>query len=231
MTEDRGIALVNQFFPGTGRTYDRMVNLCTFGFDRQWKKKMIEKIPQGSTRIMDQACGTGILTMRIARKFPRAFIIGVDVTEEYLAIAREKAACMKLDNVHFILGRAEDVLLDQSFDSITSSYLAKYADLGSLIPNVRKMLRRGGVLIMHDFTHPSNSRFSGAWELYFKLLRTVGAWKYPQWRAIFEGLPGLLRETRWTMELEKLLAQNGFANIAVESLFFGTAAIITANKA
>jgi demethylmenaquinone methyltransferase/2-methoxy-6-polyprenyl-1,4-benzoquinol methylase len=63
MIEDDGIALVHEFFPGTGTTYDHMVNLCTIGFDHWWKKKMLEKIPEGSTRIMDQACGTGILTL------------------------------------------------------------------------------------------------------------------------------------------------------------------------
>ncbi len=177
---------------------------------------MLEKIPEGSTRIMDQACGTGILTLKIAQKFPHALIIGVDVMEEYLAIAKEKAARLKLDNIHFILGRAEDVLLDQKFDCIMSSYLAKYAKLGGLIRNVKNMLRTGGILIMHDFTYPSNRAFAYVWEVYFKLLQTVGAWKYPQWRAIFDGLPGLLRETKWTDELAKTLLENGFQDIAEE---------------
>lgn len=228
--EDRGIAFVHQFFPGTGSTYDHIANLCTIGFDRWWKKKMLEKIPAGSTRIVDQACGTGILTVQIARKFPHALIIGVDATEEYLTIAKEKAARMNLDNVHFILGRAEDVRLDQEFDCVMSSYLAKYARLGSLIRNVKEMLRPGGMLIMHDFTYPSNRAFAHVWEIYFRLLQTVGAWKYPQWKAVFDGLPALLRETTWTDELVKSLLENGFSEIAKESLTGDTSAIITARK-
>lgn len=231
MNEDDGIALVHQFFPGTGATYDHMVNLCTVGFDHWWKRKMLENIPIESTRIMDQACGTGILTLKIARKFPDALIIGVDVTEEYLAIAKEKAARMTLDNVHFILGRAEDVLLDQKFDCVMSSYLAKYARIGSLIRNVKNMLRAGGIPIMHDFTYPTNHAFARVWETYFKLLQSAGAWKYPQWRAIFDGLPGLLRETKWTDELVNSLLENGFSDIAKKSLTFDTSAIVTARRA
>src|SRR5271157_4904842 len=230
MIEDHGIALVHQFFPGTGSTYDRIVNLCTIGFDRYWKNKILERIPEGSNRIMDQACGTGILTLKIARRFPDAMIIGVDVTEEYLVIAKEKAAAMKLNNVHFIIGRAEDVLIDQSFGCIASSYLAKYAELGSLIRNIKKMLRRGGVLVMHDFTYPSNRAFSRVWELYFRLLQIIGVLKYPQWKAIFDGLPGLLRETRWTGELEESLQENGFSETTLECLTFGTSAMVRAKR-
>ncbi len=230
MTEGHGIALVHEFFPGTGSTYDHIVNLCTIGFDRYWKKRMIEEIPEGSERIMDQACGTGILTLKIARKFPDALIVGVDVTEEYLLIAREKAAHMKLNNVHFILGRAEDVLLEQRFDCITSSYLAKYAEIGSLIRTIGKMLRNNGVLVMHDFTYPSNRAFAYVWELYFNLLQTAGSWKYPQWKTVFDELPSLMRATKWTTELEASLRENGFSEIAIESLTFGTSAILVAKK-
>ena len=74
--------IVQQFFPGTGATYDLIVNLCTFGFDRWWKGRILKKIPAGARLIMDQACGTGILTFKIARKWPGARIVGVDVTEE-----------------------------------------------------------------------------------------------------------------------------------------------------
>jgi demethylmenaquinone methyltransferase / 2-methoxy-6-polyprenyl-1,4-benzoquinol methylase len=231
MTEDHGIALVHRFFSGTGATYDHIANLCTIGFDRLWKEKMLARIPGGSTHILDQACGTGVLTLKIAQRFPRCYVVGVDVTEEYLAIASRKAADMKLTNVDFVLGRAEDVVLAQNFDCITSSYLAKYAELGELIRNVRTMLRDRGVLIMHDFSYPANRVYRGAWELYFNLLQIIGTWRYPQWKAVFDELPGVLRKTKWIAELTGLLTGNGFSDITTESLTLGTSAIVTARKA
>ena len=230
MNGDQGLAIVNHFFPGTGATYDHMVNLCTLGFDRWWKREMLNKIPEGSRRIMDQACGTGILTFKIAQKFLRSQVTGVDVTEEYLDIAREKAGNLKVENVRFMAGRAEDITLEQDFDCITSSYLAKYADLGTLVRKAKVMLREGGILIMHDFTYPSNRAFAPIWELYFKLLQTAGTWYYPQWKAIFDGLPGFLRETKWVSALVQTLQENLFSDIQVKSLTLGTAAIVTAKK-
>ncbi len=224
------IELVHRFFSGTGPTYDFMARLCTLGFDQLWKKKILEAIPKGSTRILDQACGTGILTFKIARRFPRSRVVGVDVLEEYLRIAKEKAKGENLANVQFILGRAEEVLLHGDFDCITSSYLAKYAKLESLTRNAGKMLRSGGVLVMHDFTYPPDPAFARLWEFYFRILQRIGSWKYPQWAAIFDGLPGLLRETEWVEELPRSLKGNAFSEIRKQSLTWGTSAIITAKK-
>ncbi len=228
---DPRIELVHRFFSGTGPTYGLVVNLCTFGADIWWKKIILEKIPKESTLIMDQGCGTGILTFRIARKFPHGRVVGVELRDEYLNIAREKARGLGFDNLEFILGRAEDVLLQENFDCITSSYLAKYVELEILIPNIKKMLRNGGVLIMHDFTFPRNRTVAGIWEFYFKLLQMVGDWKYLQWREIYYSLPKFMRETKWVSDLTRNLEENGFSDIRIYSLTFGTSALVIARKA
>ena len=227
---DPRIDLVHRFFSGTGPSYDHVVNLCTLGFDHWWKRKILEKLPERPTRIMDLACGTGILTFRVARKFPECRVIGVELRSEYLDIARDKAKAKRIGNVEFILSRAEDVLLEEPLDCITASYLAKYADLTTLTRNMRRMLRRGGLLVMHEFTYPCSRPFAWMWELYFKLMQTAGSGKYPQWRTIFFELPALIRKTQWMTELVNLLHEHSFTDIATESLTFGTSAIVTAKK-
>ncbi len=231
-TEERkGADLVQHFFPGTGATYDPMVRLCTLGFDLWWKRKILEKIPARSRRIMDQACGTGILTFKIARRFPQGEVVGVDLQEEYLDIAKRKAKKLGLKNVQFILGRAEDAYVEKHFDCMTSSYLSKYADLWSLIRNARRMLEPGALLIMHDFTYPSNRAVSRIWESYFRILQAMGHWKYPEWNNIFEGLPEVIRGTAWVKELVSLLRENGFSDITQQSLTLGTSTIVSARMA
>jgi len=221
---------VYRFFSGTGFSYDRVATLCTLGFDTYWKKRIIRRIPHHPARIIDQACGTGILTIRIARTFADCEIIGVELRDEYLDIARDKVRALGLRNVHFIFGRAEDVVLAGDFDCITSSYLAKYAELGILIANAKKMLRPGGVLIMHDFTYPSNPLFLSLWQAYFVALRVLGSRIYPEWRTVFYELPAFLRGTGWVSDSTALLAENAFSHITRESLTFGTSGIITGAK-
>lgn len=230
MAASPGEVLAHRFFRGTGTTYDSMVNLGTIGFDRWWKKKIVDRIPAAPRCILDQASGTGILTFKIARKFPACRTVGVELREEYITIARQKAAVRPLNNVAFIIGRAEDVLLNAEFDCITSSYLAKYAEIGKLVPNVKRMLRSGGLLIVHDFTYPPGRQFARLWEIYFRLLQTAGSRTYPQWRTVFYELPQLLRSTGWVPELIETLQKNAFADITVEPLTFGTSTLVTARK-
>jgi demethylmenaquinone methyltransferase/2-methoxy-6-polyprenyl-1,4-benzoquinol methylase len=230
MKSNPPIAIVERFFSGTGSTYDFIVNFWTFGCDLWWKKRIMDKIPPGPKRIIDQACGTGILTIKIARRFPLCSVTGVELREEYLSLALQKARAVKQDNIRFILGRAEDVILEDGFDCITSSYLAKYAEMGVLIHNARRMLRKGGLLIMHDFTYPPGRGFARLWEFYFKIMQALGSRKYPQWTTVFYELPLFLRETTWVVDLVRSLREERFLDITIDFMTFGTSAVVSARR-
>jgi demethylmenaquinone methyltransferase/2-methoxy-6-polyprenyl-1,4-benzoquinol methylase len=225
-----GVNLVRHFFKGTGPTYDLIVKMFTFGMDARWKQAILRRIPRNPTRIIDQACGTGILTFEIARRFPSCQVVGVDVQEEYLAVARAKARENGIENVEFVVGRAEDVVPDGQWDCIASSYLAKYAELDLLISNARRMLRDGGVLVMHDFTYPRGPYFRGLWEFYFRIMQTVGTMPFPEWKTIFYELPELMRETLWVDDLTEVLQEKGFRDIRIAYFTHGAAAVISAVK-
>jgi demethylmenaquinone methyltransferase / 2-methoxy-6-polyprenyl-1,4-benzoquinol methylase len=222
--------LVRRFFTETGPSYDSMVKFGTFGFDILWKKNILKKIPASSERVLDLACGTGIVTFLIARRLPRCHVVGVDITEGYLAIARKKAARLGIPNVEFIQGPAEEVLLDPPLDCVTSSYLPKYADLDRLTRNVFAMLREGGIFVMHDFTYPSIPWVASAWEFYFKVQQAVGVRFYPAWRDVYEELPNLIRTSTWVRDLCAALKTNGFTAVSVESLTLGGAAVVVGIK-
>ena len=222
--------LVQRFFAGTGNSYDNMVNVATLGIDRLWKRKIVEHIPRNSRRILDLACGTGISTLAIAARFPRSEIVGVELREEYLDVAREKIERLKIKNVSFVLSRAEDYLPDARFDCVTSSYLAKYADLGVLTRNTKQLLNREGVMLMHDFTYPPNAVLAGIWRLYFKTMQGLCPTFFPSWREIYFGLPDVIETSQWLTELTTAASQNGFRDITQEYLTVYGSAIITARK-
>ncbi len=227
---DRKLALVHRFFLGTGPTYDFMVNAATFGNDRRWKRIIIDQLPANPARVLDLACGTGILTLRIACRYPHCQVVGVELRDEYLQIARKKARALGLDNVEFVLSRAEDYLSAETFDCVVSSYLAKYADLPVLARNMKTMLKEGGLVLMHDFTYPPKEFLVRLWRVYFKLLQIIGTPLFPAWRHIFRGLPGLIERTRWCAELRGALQENEFRDIRMRYLTLHGSALITALK-
>ncbi len=52
-------------------------------------------------RILDYGCGSGSSTMALARLFPHAELVGVDFVEEFLAIARSRAAHYGVERAEF----------------------------------------------------------------------------------------------------------------------------------
>jgi demethylmenaquinone methyltransferase/2-methoxy-6-polyprenyl-1,4-benzoquinol methylase len=230
MTDPQSSQLVEGFFSGTGGTYDRIVKLCTFGADIWWKKAILACLPPTPAAVLDQASGTGILTFQIARRHPPCRVVGVELRREYLLRAQERQRTLKLMNVEFVQGRAEDVFFRHGFDAITSSYLAKYAEIPRLVANARDMLRPGGQLIVHDFTYPRGRAFASLWETYFRLLQSAGNRAHPEWREAFFGLPPLLRETTWVEDLTSALRRQGFQAVRIRSLTFGAAALVTATR-
>ena len=227
---DPRLELVHRFFEGTGSSYDAMVHYATLGIDRRWKRRIVERLPPNPDRILDLACGTGLLTLAIARRFPQCLVTGVELRDEYLDIARRKQQTLGIRNVEWVLSRAEDYRSDVCFDAVVSSYLAKYADLPHLTASSQGMLKRGGLLLMHDFIFPTTAVLVRLWRVYFWVMRRTTARVVPAWRNIYDGLPRLIEQSRWREELTGVLRGAGFEDIRSDILTLSGSAIVSARK-
>jgi demethylmenaquinone methyltransferase/2-methoxy-6-polyprenyl-1,4-benzoquinol methylase len=226
---DARAARVARFFDGNGRSYDWGVLLMSLGADPYWKRRIVAKVPP-SRAILDLACGTGILTCRLARRHPGARITGVDLTEDFLRVARRKADRLGL-NAEFVHANAETVPLpDSAFDCVVSSYIPKYVDAGRFLDNVCPSLRPGGTIILHDFTYPKKRVDRILWRGYLVLSRLVWPALFPGWRTVLAELPGLIMHTRWVEDFAAGLRARGFVGVQLESLTGDSGAILWARK-
>ena len=217
--------LVPKFFDETGTTYDGVVSYGTLGKDKYWKKKILQQISNGNS-FLDLACGTGILTRKIAEKFPNAKIVGIDITKSYLDVAKKNSN--SFDNISFILDDAEEFKLDSKFDCITASYLPKYCDPEILVKNCVAHLKPGGKIIFHDFTYPKNPSVRGLWNFFLTFLRLVGCF-IPSWKDALIGLPKLIRRTKWLDSYSDVMGKNGL-KVNHQYLTYGASAILTGAK-
>ncbi|WP_019176998.1 class I SAM-dependent methyltransferase [Methanomassiliicoccus luminyensis] len=222
--------LVSSFFSGTGKSYDRVVNIFTLGLDRHWKTEIVKLVP-GPGKILDLACGTGILTERLARRFPAAEIMGVDITPDYLAEYDKRIDRKPWIRARSALGNAETVALDGEFDAAISSYLAKYVDPDALLDNIGPRLRKGGMFIAHDFILPTKPVYLAGWNAYTRAMNRVGPALFIGFRTVFDdGLTSLIRRTDWFDAFAKALERHDYADIHARRLSFETAGIIWATK-
>lgn len=217
--------LVSRFFDNTAQTYDTIVAWTTLGRDNYWKRKILDCISDGRA-FLDLGCGTGILTRKIAQKFPAAKIIGIDVTPSYLVMARKNSSSYK--NIKFYCQDAEKPALDSEFDCIVSSYVPKYCDPKILIKRSLKMLSPGGKIVLHDFAYPENKTVQALWNFYFKMLNFAGNF-IPEWKYAFSDLPKMIRTNEWMKEYEKEMRAHGL-DVKTHYHTCGCAAIIIGTR-
>lgn len=175
--------------------------------------------------ILDLACGTGILSSFINYESAHSRIIGTDLTFEYLRLAKNRQSYMLLTNslAEFLPYK------DNSFDVIISSYLAKYTELSAMVREHWRVLRKGGIVIIHDFTYPTTRMMKILWHSYFQILNQLGK-VITSWRDVFSNLDKLIQINPWVNDLVRELEMMGFTSISKKYYTYGTSAIVCAKK-
>ncbi len=111
-------------------------------------------------RILDLGCGTGRDVYALAQLVGETgFVVGVDMTEEQLAVAQEHHAYhaekFGFDNVSFLQGYIEQLdaldLADASFDIIISNCVINLSpDKDAVLRGVHRLLKTGGEFYFSD---------------------------------------------------------------------------------
>jgi ubiquinone/menaquinone biosynthesis C-methylase UbiE len=103
-------------------------------------------------QILDAGCGTGTHALILARRGHK--VVGVDSSEEMLAVARNKAASSK-GSVQFVAGNVASLGLGRKFDVVTClfgvlSYQLDNEQVMATLRSFRNHLKVGGLLML-DF--------------------------------------------------------------------------------
>lgn len=217
--------LALRFFDNTAKTYDKISFFATFGKDAYWKREIVAKMKNVDS-VLDLACGTGILTRKIARKFPQSQILGVDISKSYLKIAAKNSS--PISNILFLCCDVENLNLEKKFDCICSSYIPKYCNPEKLVNKIISHLNPIGKIILHDFTYPKHNLIRKLWDSYFVFLNFIGIF-IPSWRYAFVELPKLIRQSNWVDLYKQELERNGF-DVKLQKLTWDSSAILIAKR-
>ncbi len=137
-----------------------------FSYDgkRQMSRQIIEgiadyvKLPAGGT-CLDVGCGSGALSIAVAKRNPQASVVGVDRWgAEYASYSKQlcenNAKAEGVNNTRFQQGDATRLEFpDETFDAVTSNYVyhnIPSSDRQAILLETLRTLKKGGTFAIHD---------------------------------------------------------------------------------
>ena len=136
-------------------------------FDYNGKRQMSKQIIDGTAayitsldggKILDVGCGSGALSIAVAKRNPKAEVIGIDRWgKEYASFSRslceKNAKAEGVSNVSFRQGDAIHLdFADETFDAVTSNYVYHNipGDRQAYLLETLRTLKKGGTFALHD---------------------------------------------------------------------------------
>jgi 2-polyprenyl-3-methyl-5-hydroxy-6-metoxy-1,4-benzoquinol methylase len=103
-------------------------------------------------RVLDVGCGAGDVSFLLARMVgPSGAVVGVDRSEDAVAMANARAQAMGLGQVSFSQGEIEDISLDQPVDAAVGRFVLMYSpDPSVSLRRIAENVRAGGIVAFQE---------------------------------------------------------------------------------
>jgi len=225
--------IVRSLFDSIALRYDLLNHLLSGGVDTYWRRRAIRRLPHAAGgRILDVATGTADCAIAAVRLGPRE-VVGVDIAERMLDVARKKLAARGLTQIVSLRkGEAESLPFpDGSFDAAIVAFgVRNFENLEAGLSEMRRVLRPGGTLVVLEFSRPRAFPFREVYLFYFLHVLPLLGRLISGNREAYAYLPASVMAFPEGEEFLAILARAGFASATAERMTFGIASIYTAEK-
>ena len=206
---------VREMFDNIAPKYDLLNHTLSMNIDRIWRRRVVRIVRRSCPhRILDVATGTGDLAIEMARRIRDVHVLGVDLSEKMLDVARCKVAARGLD---------ERVVLD-----VGDAEHLRVLEAG--LREMARTIKPGGKVVILEFSRPRNRLFRVLYEFYtYKILPRIGGMVSKDKRA-YEYLPASVGEFPAPAEFMSMMERAGFRGCRARSQSFGIAQIYTGQR-
>lgn len=223
---------VEQMFDNIAPTYDLLNHSLSWGIDRSWRRAAIDSLrPYRPQRILDVATGTGDFAILAAKLLEPEALLGVDLSEGMMEVARQKVEREELQGV--IRFQKEDCLNlsfpNGSFDALTVAYgIRNFSDLDCGLREMHRVLRPGGRLVIVELTAPRHFPMRQLFWLYSHVwMPLIGRLVSKDSRA-YSYLPATMEAFPQGEEMRQILMRAGFSDVNFRRFTFGLSTLYTA---
>lgn len=229
---------VEQMFDSIAPAYDFMNTAMTFGLHRRWRDKALRGVCAAlegvaAPRVLDLACGTGDVTLRLAGMLPGALITGADLSAGMLEVARRKLGKADAPTRRRIEFRQADALrmpfADGEFDAVTIAYgVRNFQNLRAGYAEMRRVLRPGGTLCVIELCEPANLLIRLGYKFYTRSLIPLAGRLVSKDPRAYTYLPQSIAACPQREDMTALMREAGYTGAMHRVLFPGVCAIYTA---
>lgn len=226
---------VEEMFDSIAPTYDKLNHILSLNIDRIWRRRVMRIVRRSkAVKIMDVATGTGDLAIAMAKRVDRTQILGVDLSEEMLAVARQKIQKQGLEErIMLEKGDAENLSMvaDGSIDAVTVAFgVRNFENMERGLREMWRTLKDGGKLVVLEFSIPKNRFIRWIYAQYsHRIIPRIGSLISKDKRA-YVYLPESVDEFPSPERFSEMLQEAGFKSVKRRSQSFGIAYIYEAIK-
>jgi demethylmenaquinone methyltransferase/2-methoxy-6-polyprenyl-1,4-benzoquinol methylase len=225
---------VEKMFDTISGNYDGLNRVISFGADIQWRKKvLLNVLHHQPDSILDIATGTGDLAIKFAEKSFASKIVGLDLSEGMLEIAKNKVLGTALqNNIEFIKGDSEALpFTNNSFDAITVSFgIRNFENLEKGLAEIYRVLKPNGIFIILETSVPTKFPFKQGYHFHSKIILPIVGKLFSKDKAAYTYLSESASVFPYGKKLNNILRKIGFINVDHNPQTFGVATIYTSSK-
>ncbi len=216
---------VRDIFTRIAPRYDLMNKVMTGGFDRSWRRFVIQKamIPKGG-KLLDIATGTGDIAFEALAKIEGLTAVGADFVPMMMMVGQQRPGGNR------VRWSAADALnlpfADNSFDAVTHGYLLRNViDIPRALAEQWRVVKAGGHMVCLDTTPPPPNLLRPFLIFYLtRVIPIIGTLLTGQTDA-YAYLPKSTVGFKTPDELAALMRAAGFANVQYKRFMFNTIAV------
>ncbi len=219
---------IGRMFDRIAPSYDRLNHLLSLGIDRLWRRSAVRHAAEiRPERLLDVATGTGDQAIALARRIEGCRVVGVDISEGMLEVARRKIDRAGLgERVELRAGCVEalPVAKEECFDAVTVSFgVRNFDDPAAGIRVLAEPLRPGGRLLILELSTPRNPLIRSLYGWYSRRVMPAVGGALSHERGAYNYLPASVEAFMSPARVVRAMEEAGLHDCRAVSKSFGIA--------